>query len=143
MSMISAIVSVRSVVVLLPQFNLVGIAFLRCVMLPEESDFLLAIGAEWRRALSARSSFQPVEAQDLIGGIPQPGRDFSRLKRSISRAKVTIQQNSVISSAVLGLLTLWRIASGLPSPGGRRAQSGESVTEILHPVDEDERVRGQ
>jgi hypothetical protein len=110
----------------------------------EESDFLLAIGAEWRRALSARSSFQPVEAQDLIGGIPQPGRDFSRLKRSISRAKVTIQQNSVISSAVLGLLTLWRIASGLPSPGGgRRAQSGESVTEILHPVDADERMRGK
>jgi len=34
----------------------------------------------------------PVQTQDLVIGIPQPGRNFSRLKRPISRTQVAIEQ---------------------------------------------------
>jgi len=44
--------------------------------------------------LPARAVFQPVQAQHLFAGIPQPRRNFSFLKRPISRTEVAIEQLS-------------------------------------------------
>src|SRR5258708_10892269 len=46
---------------------------------------------EWG-GLPARPIFQPIQAQHLFAGVPQPGRNFSFLKRPISGTEVAIEQ---------------------------------------------------
>jgi hypothetical protein len=40
----------------------------------------------------ARAILQPKQVQDVVFGVPQPGCDFSRLKRPVAGTKVAIQQ---------------------------------------------------
>ena len=47
---------------------------------------------EWLRALPARAISQPIQREHVFLGVAQPGRNFSRLKRLVSRAKVAIEQ---------------------------------------------------
>ncbi len=42
--------------------------------------------------LPARAVFQPVQAQHLLAGVPQPSRNLSFLKRPISGTEVAIEQ---------------------------------------------------
>lgn len=42
--------------------------------------------------LPARASFQPIQTEHVFAGVPQPGRNFSRLKRPISGTEVAIEQ---------------------------------------------------
>src|SRR5207302_9153078 len=42
--------------------------------------------------LPARASFQPIQSQYVVTRVPQPGCNFSFLKRPISRTKVAIEQ---------------------------------------------------
>lgn len=44
------------------------------------------------RELPAGTSFQPIQPQYLVTCVPQPGCNFSGLKRPLSRTKVTIEQ---------------------------------------------------
>jgi hypothetical protein len=42
--------------------------------------------------LPAGTSFQPMESQYFVSGVTQPGCNFPRLKRPLSRTKVAIEQ---------------------------------------------------
>jgi hypothetical protein len=44
------------------------------------------------RALSARTSSQPIQCRHCVISVPQPGSDFSSLKQPIPGAKIVIEQ---------------------------------------------------
>lgn len=52
----------------------------------------LKLGKRDQEALSARTVFNPIQIEDSIASVPQPGLNFSSLKRVIPRPKVTIEQ---------------------------------------------------
>jgi len=117
MSMISAIVSTRSVIVFTPaiQASRDSISSMRYAA-GKNPIFCWRLNREWRRSLRPRASFQPVDtAVRHCWRSATRSRLLSRLKGHL-RGQGHDSANSVISSAVLGLLILWRIASGLCSP---------------------------